>query len=117
MTVPRRTKGIPEPGSEGDRAPGAPQEIQTLKERYDRLSHKKTAAETELNGLRMQLEELKRKAREAYGTDDLEELKRKLEAMKRETEEKRAGYQKSLDEIESRLKEVEDRYGEAAGGP
>ena len=116
MTVPRKSvKGSPEPRAE-DPAGATPQDIEALKKRYDRLSHEKTAAETDLKIKLEQIDDLKAKAREAYGTDDLEALRAKLEAMRRENEEKRARYQESLARIEAELKEIEDRYREAAGG-
>src|SRR5688572_12830721 len=74
-------------------------DIEALKKRFEKLSHEKTKAETRLDGAQEKLEELKTKAREAYGTDDLAELKQQLEKLRRENLEKRAAYQRSLERI------------------
>ena len=90
-----------------------PQTIETLKKRFDDLRHEKTKAETHLDVAQKRLEELKEKARETYGTDDLEKLKEMLEAMRRENLEKRAAYQASLQRIEDELQKVDERYQQA----
>ena len=89
---------------------GAAQDIEQLRRRHAELDKKKTIAETQLKSANEQLETLKRQAMESYGTDDLDELKKKLEAMKAENERRRAEYQKHLDEIEGGLAEVEKQY-------
>ena len=91
------------------------QDIETLKKRYDQLSKEKTRAETNLDNARRQLEEMKKQARDNYGTDDLAELKRKLAAMKEENERKRNEYQRHLEKIETDLQQIEREY-ERAGG-
>jgi hypothetical protein len=53
---------------------------------------------------------LKKEAREKYGTDDLNTLREKLDAMKAENEEKRMNYQAELDRIETELKSVEEKF-------
>ena len=92
---------------------GEPADIEALKKRFERLSHEKTKAETRLDGAQEKLEELKKKARETYGTDDLAELKERLERLRRENLEKRAAYLRSLERIEEDLRKVDERYGEA----
>jgi chromosome segregation ATPase len=92
---------------------GDPQDIEALKRRFDDLRDEKTKAETRLDVAERTLEELKERAREAYGTDDLEKLKEKLEAMRRENLEKRAAYQASLERIEDELRKVDERYHQA----
>lgn len=86
------------------------QDIEALRERHKKLEHKKVAAETSLKSANEQLELLKKQALEQFGTDDLEQLKLKLAAMKEENERKRAEYQKHLDQIEAGLSEVERQY-------
>jgi hypothetical protein len=92
------------------RSNGAAQDIEQLRKRHADLDKKKTIAETQLKSANEQLETFKRQAMELYGTDDLDELKKKLEAMKRENEARRAAYQQHLDEIEGGLAEVERQY-------
>jgi chromosome segregation ATPase len=91
------------------------QDIETLKKRYDHLSKEKTRAETNLDNARRQLEELKKQARDNYGTDDLTELKSKLQAMKDENERKRSEYQRHLEKIETDLQQIEREYEKAGG--
>jgi chromosome segregation ATPase len=88
----------------------AEQTIEVLQERYLKLNQKKIEAETELRGAKQRLEELQKEAREKYGTDDLAELQKKLEAMQAENERKRAEYQTELDRIEGNLQEVERSF-------
>ncbi len=89
------------------------QTIDELAERYQALNEKKIQAQTNLRNAEKQLRELQKRARETYGTDDLEELKKELEQLKAENEAKRAAYQLSLDKIENDLAEVEAKQGSA----
>ncbi len=94
------------------------QTIEELQERYRKLDKKKTEAETELRGANKRLEDLKKDAREKYGTDDIVELQKRLQEMTAENEEKRAKYQAQLDQIESDLAKVGREFAaaEAATG-
>lgn len=87
------------------------QGIEELTERYQRLNKRRIEADTNLRNAKERLGELKEKAREEFGTDDLEQLKQELDALRRENEEKRSQYQTSLDEIEGELKKVEREHG------
>jgi chromosome segregation ATPase len=87
-----------------------PQDIDALRSRYQKLSTAKTRAETNLEHARTQLDHLKRQARDAFGTDDLEQLKAKLKAMNEENEQKRSKYQQDLEKIESDLQKVQEAY-------
>jgi hypothetical protein len=92
------------------------QSIEQLRTRYQSLDKRKIQAETNLENARKELERLQREAREKYGTDDVDELRKKLGQMKTDNEEKRRNYQADLDRIESELAEIESRY-ERAGTP
>lgn len=70
-------------------------------------------AQANLANAEKQLSELRKKARDTYGTDNLEELKQQLERLKAENESKRAAYQQLLDSIEDQLTDVETRHGSA----
>ncbi len=83
------------------------QGIDDLRERYRVLNERSIRAKADLENAEKQLSELRRKAREAYGTDDLDELKKQLEALKAENEARRAAYQQSLEKIEADLAKVE----------
>lgn len=85
------------------------QDIEKLKQRYETLRDKKTEADTLLRTAEAELQKLKAEARERYGTDDLEALKKKLGDMEAENRRKRQEYQALLDGIERDLKDVEDQ--------
>ena len=91
----------------------APQTIEELTQRFNHLNTQRIQAEANLKNAQNELAKLKTKARQEYGTDDLEELKTKLADMKRSNEEARAAYQASLDTIESQLSEIDDEYRSA----
>lgn len=86
------------------------QGIDELKNRYENLNKRKIQAETNLEHATQLLEELKAQARKEYGTDDIEELRKKLAEMEAENERKRASYQEALDRIETDLADVEAQY-------
>lgn len=92
---------------------GEPQDIETLKHRYERLNIKKTQAETLLQSANEELAKLKAEAKSKYGTDDLEELQAKLRQIEGDNLKKRAEYQKLLDKIEADLQSVEEKYSGA----
>ena len=94
--------------------PAIPQEIEKLRERHKTLEKQKITAEANLKTSETTLKKLREQARESYGTDDLEELRKKLEEMKVENERKRADYQRHIEEIERQLTEVEQQHTEAA---
>jgi hypothetical protein len=89
------------------------QDIEQLKRRHAELHERKIRAETKKGESENRLTELKRLAREQYGTDDLEELKKKLAALQAENERLRAEYQKHLDHIESELERVSAEHAAA----
>lgn len=94
------------------------QSIDELQKRYQNLNNQKVVAETQLKSAQERLDELKKEARERYGTDDLDQLRAKLKEMQEDNERKRAQYQVDLDKIEADLAEVEQNYetADAKGG-
>lgn len=97
-----------------EKASDGRQTIEVLQQRYQSLNTRKIQSETHLENARKELERLQREAREKYGTDDVDELRRLLDQMKTDNEEKRRNYQADLDRIESELSEIEAKY-DAAG--
>ncbi len=91
----------------------AQQTIEKLRERYEDLNQKKIVFQTKRDTAKEQLESLKKAALEQYGTDDIVELQKKLESMKKENEQQRSKYQQSLDEIETRLANIEEEFTSA----
>jgi hypothetical protein len=87
-------------------------DIEQLKKRHKELEEKKITAEANLNNAGRVLEELKREAKSKYATDDPAELQKKLQEMKSENERKRAQYQKHLEEIQSKLAQVEQDFAD-----
>jgi chromosome segregation ATPase len=98
------------PTSRSPLRPAGSQDIEQLRKRHTELDRKRAAAQANLDTANGNLQALKKQAMDAYGTDNLDELKAKLEAMKAENERRRAEYQKHLDEIETKLTEVEQQY-------
>src|SRR5262245_24653287 len=88
------------------------QSIEELQQRYAKLHTKKIQADTNLEHARKQLEQLRKEARDKYGTDDLAELRKKLDQMQAENEAARAGYQQELERIEADLTAVEQKFAE-----
>ena len=89
------------------------QTIEQLQERYGKLHTKKIQAETNLENAKKNLDALREEARQKFGTDDLDELRKKLNDMKAENEQKRRKYQDELDEIETNLANVEKSLASA----
>lgn len=99
------------PKTSNESGPGSTaQPIEALRERHQRLAEERVRAEQNLRNLREQLDALKTEARERYGTDDLEKLRTQLAEMRAENERRRAAYQQHLDEVETRLAEIEQAH-------
>ena len=86
------------------------QDIETLRKRHTDLDRKRAAAEANLRTANDQLDALRKEARELYQTDDLDELRKKLGAMKDENDRKRTEYQQHLDQLETNLKQIEQQH-------
>lgn len=86
------------------------QTIEELTERYHRLNQARTSAQTELTRAETTLELAKKTAMDLYKTDDIAELEALLEQWKTENTEKRAAYQKDLDDIEVKLAAVKAEF-------
>lgn len=89
------------------------QNIETLTLRYQKLHTQKIEAETSLKHALQQLEDLKQQALEDFGTDDIDQLKEKLDEMELENERQRSEYQAALDKIEADLEGVQQKYSSA----
>lgn len=89
---------------------GPMESLEELQERFKKLEQKKYHAEADLSHARKRLSELQQEAMDAYGTDNVEELKKKLSEMKAENERKRADYHEHLEKIESDLTAVEEQF-------
>ena len=91
-----------------DKTPAAAgQSIEALRQRYEKLNETRIRIQARRESARERLDKLRESAVSQFGTDDMQELKRKLQAMQEENEEKRAAYEKSLNEIEEKLRQIE----------
>ena len=90
----------------------ASQSIDQLQKRYQNLSEQKIKVETQRDHALTQLNDLKAQAKELYGSDDVEELKKILAEMKTSNETKRTEYQESLDSIDAELAAVDEKFNE-----
>lgn len=94
-------------------AADGPADIDALKKRFDALNTKKIQAETNKDAAEKRLTELKERARREFGTDDIDALKQKLADLTADNQRKRAEYQTHLNEIETKLAEVESKHSAA----
>ena len=91
---------------------GASQTIEELQTRFDGLNKQKIKVETQREHALEQLEELKSQAKELYGSDDVEQLNSTLKNLKKKNEKMRSEYQSSLDQIDSELVEINEKFSE-----
>ncbi|WP_298858666.1 hypothetical protein [uncultured Gimesia sp.] len=85
-------------------------DIETLTAHYQELNKRKIESERDLVNAEKNLDELKQQALSDYGTDNLDELKEKLEQIKTENERKRAEYHQTLGKIETELANIETEH-------
>lgn len=90
------------------------QTIEDLAQRYAKLNTRKIQAETNLENAEKQLAKLKQQAIKEYGTDDVDELQKKLKQMEADNEAQRSKYQTSLDKIEADLAQVDADFEAAS---
>lgn len=91
------------------------QTIEQLTERYNKLNVKKIGTERDLMHAQEQLSKLQNEAKLIWGTDDINILENKLQEMRTSNEKKLTDYQKHLDEIEIKLKSIEEGELQAEG--
>ncbi|HPB30284.1 MAG TPA: hypothetical protein PLB62_02410 [Candidatus Sumerlaeota bacterium] len=89
------------------------EEMEKLRKRFETLDRKRIQTETSLAHAEKDLKTLQEKAREEFGTDDPEELARRLEEMRAENERLCREYREHLDAIESGLNDIDRRYRES----
>jgi len=86
--------------------------IDKLQQRYAKFNKQQIRVQAQLEEAEKRLSELQTQAKTDFGTDDVDALQQKLEAMKKENEKKQAQYKKGLDEVEAKLEEVESEFAE-----
>lgn len=82
--------------------------IETLKNRYKKLYDEKIRVETELKTTGEQLATYQETARTNWGTDNVEELQKKLQMIKEENEKQRKDYEEHLSSIETQLNMIKE---------
>lgn len=85
-------------------------EVRSLQERYDALKDQRIRNEERLQAAERNLAELRARAVEAFGTDDIDELRKLLAKQEKENEKNRKAYEKHLDEVEAKIASVEADY-------
>lgn len=81
--------------------------LESLRKEYEGLQKKKIETDTTLQNLREQLDELKKRAEEEYGTSDVNELKALLARWREENAQKVAAYQDHIASIKDALDRIE----------
>ena len=107
---------------EGPGSPLSPRDQQVqerllkLKDQHRVLHERKIATERDRLNLEERLRELRAQAEREYGTSDIEELRRLLEERREANDRMVEEYQRHVEDIQGRLKEI-DEGGEEAGSP
>lgn len=87
--------------------------IEELQSRFAKFSDQRIRVQTQLEEAQKRLVAIQEKAKKEFGTDDVAELNIMLAEMKKENESRRSEYQKSLDDIDTKLKAVEEEFAQA----
>ncbi len=96
-------KGSPE---QGDLA--LERELAQLKQEFEKLNTRKLQTEINLKNLEENLEDLRKEARESYGTDDPDELEKLLQEKREENARLVAEYRAHIQGIQESLGRVEE---------
>jgi hypothetical protein len=102
--------GPPSPVSQRDQE--VQDQLQTLREEHRKLHEQKIATERDRQNLEERLRELREQAQREYGTDDLDHLRQLLEQRRRENDRMVAEYQQHIQDIQGRLREVDNAASE-----
>lgn len=86
-------------------------ELEVLRAEYEKLDKKRIETATHLKNREEQLRELRQKAKELYGTSDLNELKKLLEQWRMENERMVKEYRQHIEQIKNKLNELSVRVG------
>lgn len=84
--------------------------MEKLRLRYEQLNTQRIQVETNRKNAQQQLAKLKKQAQQQFGTDDVGELRKKLQQMKKDNEKTRTAYEKDLDQIETKLAEIDENF-------
>lgn len=87
--------------------------VATLKHQFRELERQKIEAGRDLKHAKDRLQTLASEAREKYGTDDLDELRERLAAMRAENKKRLEDYRRHLESLEKGLGDIESRYAAA----
>jgi cell division protein FtsB len=90
------------------------QELQSLRARFEQLRDHKVRVEQDIRNLTGQLEALKERAKQEYGTDEPEELQALLQKKQQENERLVQEYRQHINDLQQGLAEVEQAFGESS---
>lgn len=93
----------------------APDQLDRLRSRYEQLRKRRIEAGRDLEHATKRLESLQREARDAYGTDDIAELRERLAALRAENARRVADYEAHLVEVEAAVRDAEVDHRDAGG--
>jgi len=85
-------------------------DIEALKVEFHKLDKEKTTAEANLKTSQDELQKLQEESRRIYQTDDLDELKRQLEAMRAENTRLLTEYDAHLKSVKLELEIVRQQF-------
>lgn len=83
------------------------EEFNRLQKRYHKLEREKIRADERLKSSEEELRKYQELALEKFGTDDPDELLRRLDDLERENQEKLVKYREDLDAIDQQLTRIE----------
>jgi hypothetical protein len=111
-----KAEGEGQGGSLSPRDQQVQERLLKLKDQHRVLHERKIATERDRLNLEERLRELRAQAEREYGTSDIEELRRLLEERREANDRMVEEYQRHVEDIQARLKEI-DEGGEESGGP
>ena len=84
-----------------------PQTIEQLQKRYEKLNNSKVRLQAERDIAAKELDRLKKKAKEQFGTDDAQQLQDQLSKLQQQNEKMKIEYQQDLDSIDQQLQNIQ----------
>jgi DNA anti-recombination protein RmuC len=89
------------------------EQLLKLRDQHRVLHERKIATERDLQNLEERLREMRAQAERDYGTSDIDQLRRLLEERRQENDRMVEEYQRHVEDIQGRLKEIDEGAEEA----
>ena len=103
----KQSKRVAEPDATGEDAK-VQERLERLRAEYARLNEQRIATDRDRKNLEEQLQGLRHKAEQEYGTSDIGELRHLLEKRRKENEEMVSQYEDHIREIKEKLEAIEN---------